>query len=156
MQPNDEEWTGWKANRRDILAVLKKPGLRLRSLLFLFIGIELTQGIMLAIFLFLNQRVLLDLATYLNPPIHEQVTRYSTILSLVVMIVFVVQILWSYFVLVSFEHRVLSPMEIIRNYIAELKKGNYEFSRKLRSKDELKPIMDDLHELAKVLKEKSR
>ncbi len=49
-------------------------------------------------------------------------------------------------------HRIAGPMHAILAYIEDLKKGNYESSRKLRDYDELGPIMTSLHELADKLK----
>ncbi len=52
-------------------------------------------------------------------------------------------------------HRIAGPMLAINAYIDELKKGNYQYGRKLRPNDELTQIMDNLHELNSVLKDKA-
>ncbi len=52
-------------------------------------------------------------------------------------------------------HRVAGPIVAITAYIRELRKGNYEYDRKLRPNDELTLIMDELHELNEVLKSRA-
>ena len=49
-------------------------------------------------------------------------------------------------------HRIAGPALAITHYINELKKGNFEYGRRLRPNDELTVIMDNLHELNDVLK----
>lgn len=51
-------------------------------------------------------------------------------------------------------HRVAGPSLAIQAYIAELRRGNYDYQRRLRDYDELHPIMDALKELAGELKRK--
>lgn len=48
-------------------------------------------------------------------------------------------------------HRIAGPVVAITAVINELKKGNYNYGRKLRPNDELTLIMDNLHELKAVL-----
>lgn len=48
-------------------------------------------------------------------------------------------------------HRIAGPVVAITAVIDELKKGNYNYGRKLRPNDELTLIMDNLHELKAVL-----
>lgn len=64
-------------------------------------------------------------------------------------------IIFSFVFALVVSHRIAGPVVAIRSYIAQLKAGNYEYKRHLRPYDELKEIMDDLHELAPVLKEKT-
>jgi hypothetical protein len=51
-------------------------------------------------------------------------------------------------------HRIAGPMLAIRAFIKNIKEGRYEDKRSLRPYDELTPIMDELHELADILKSK--
>ena len=51
-------------------------------------------------------------------------------------------------------HRIAGPQVAIKAFISELKKGNYDYKRNLRPRDELTEIMDALKELAPVLKER--
>ena len=45
-------------------------------------------------------------------------------------------------------HRIAGPMYAILKYIQSLREKNYSDTRNLRPNDELRPIMDALHELA--------
>jgi methyl-accepting chemotaxis protein len=52
-------------------------------------------------------------------------------------------------------HRIAGPMYAILAYIEDLKKGNYDSKRVLRSYDELAPIMDSLKEFVSQLPKKN-
>ena len=67
---------------------------------------------------------------------------------------FVAFALASFLFALMVSHRVAGPSVGITAVIEELKKGNYDYGRRLRPKDELVPIMDSLHELKAVLKDK--
>lgn len=64
-------------------------------------------------------------------------------------------ILFSFLFALVISHRIAGPVVAIRAYIGQLKAGNYDYQRHLRPRDELMEIMDDLHELAPILKEKT-
>ena len=49
-------------------------------------------------------------------------------------------------------HRIAGPVVAITAFIQEMKKGNFEYGRKLRPNDELTLIMDELHDLNESLK----
>jgi hypothetical protein len=51
-------------------------------------------------------------------------------------------------------HRVGGPVVAICNYIQALKAGKYDAPRSLRKNDELTSIMQELNELAEILKKK--
>lgn len=53
-------------------------------------------------------------------------------------------------------HRVAGPMYAIVQYIENLREGNFDEKRTLRPTDELRPIMQALHDLAGDLKAKSK
>ncbi len=61
-------------------------------------------------------------------------------------------VLTSVFALIL-SHRIAGPVVGITAFIDQLKKGNYDYSRSLRPKDELKQVMGALQELASSLKE---
>ncbi len=61
-------------------------------------------------------------------------------------------VLTSIFALIL-SHRIAGPVVGISAYIEELKKGNYDYSRSLRPRDELKQVMSALQELAVTLKD---
>lgn len=56
----------------------------------------------------------------------------------------------AYSIIIS--HRIAGPVVAICNFIDELKKGNFDYARTLRKYDDLQPIMEKLHQLAKSLK----
>ncbi len=65
---------------------------------------------------------------------------------------FLAFILAASFYILVLSHRVGGPIVAIVHYINELKRGNFEARRELRKNDELMPIMDELKDLAQVLK----
>lgn len=82
--------------------------------------------------------------------IYESVNHILFITSLS----FVVYFLFSVLFVIFIEQRVGGPTVAILKYIDELKKGNYDYVRPLRSGDELESIMEALKELQTTLKEK--
>lgn len=64
-------------------------------------------------------------------------------------------IIFSFVFALVISHRIAGPVVAIKAFIDELKKGNYDYSRRLRPRDELGDVMDALHELAPILKEKT-
>ena len=67
---------------------------------------------------------------------------------------FGVFILLSFIFALLVGHRIAGPHLAILAFIDELKNGNYEYKRELRSHDELKEIMTALQELAPILKDR--
>lgn len=65
-------------------------------------------------------------------------------------------IIFSFTFALIVSHRLAGPAVAICTFIEELKNGNYDYLRKLRSHDELGSIMAKLQELAPILKEKMR
>jgi signal transduction histidine kinase len=68
---------------------------------------------------------------------------------------FLAFIIFSFIFALIISHRVAGPVVAICAFIDALKEGDYDHPRKLRPSDELVPIMDKLHELAPILKEKT-
>lgn len=58
----------------------------------------------------------------------------------------------SFIFALMISHRIAGPMLAINAFIDEMKKGNYDYGRKLRPNDELMPIMNNLHQLNATLK----
>jgi signal transduction histidine kinase len=67
---------------------------------------------------------------------------------------FIAFALASFIFALTISHRIAGPTVAILAYIHELKMGNYDYGRKLRANDELTLIMDALHDLTPVLKER--
>jgi len=70
------------------------------------------------------------------------------------MVGFVAFAISSFIFALLVSHRIAGPILAITAYIEELKKGNYSYGRNLRPNDELIQIMDGLHELNAILKDK--
>jgi signal transduction histidine kinase len=68
---------------------------------------------------------------------------------------FVIFAMASFIFALMVSHRIAGPVLAINDYINEIKRGNYDYDRRLRPNDELTLIMDNLHELNDVLKEKA-
>ena len=67
---------------------------------------------------------------------------------------FLAFVISAVFYMIVLGQRVGGPVIAICAYIEELKKGNYDAKRNLRKNDELVPIMENLKELAEILKNK--
>jgi len=68
---------------------------------------------------------------------------------------FVIFAMASFIFALMVSHRIAGPMLAITAYINEIKKGNFDYGRRLRPNDELTLIMDSLHELNDALKEQT-
>ncbi len=68
---------------------------------------------------------------------------------------FVVYFLFSVLFVLFIEQKVGGPTVAILEYIEQLKAGNYDYNRNLRTGDELESIMQSLKELKTQLQEKS-
>lgn len=70
------------------------------------------------------------------------------------MVGFVAFAMASFIFALMVSHRIAGPVVALTAFIEELKKGNYDYGRKLRPNDELTMIMDGLHELALTLRQR--
>lgn len=77
-------------------------------------------------------------------------------LLLMVTLSFVVYFLFTVLFVLFIEQKVGGPTVAILEYIEQLKKGNFEYNRNLRSGDELESIMSSLKELQTQLKEAAK
>ena len=84
----------------------------------------------------------------------SRITEITFVIAQVSMLGFVAFAVASFVFALMVSHRIAGPLVAITAYIEELKKGNYDYGRKLRPSDELTLIMDGLHELTAVLKSK--
>ncbi len=69
---------------------------------------------------------------------------------------FVAFAITSFIFALMISHRIAGPLVAITAVINELKLGNFDYNRKLRPNDELAVVMDNLHELREVFKERTR
>ncbi|MBT4161104.1 MAG: hypothetical protein HOE54_07330, partial [Gammaproteobacteria bacterium] len=84
----------------------------------------------------------------------SRITEFTFHIAQISMVGFVAFAVASFVFALMVSHRIAGPIVAITAYIEELKKGNYDYGRKLRPNDELTLIMDGLHELKAKLKEK--
>ena len=83
-----------------------------------------------------------------------QITDYTFQIAQISMLGFVAFAMASFIFALMVSHRIAGPIVAITAYIEEMKKGNFEYGRRLRPNDELTLIMDELHELNAALREK--
>jgi signal transduction histidine kinase len=84
----------------------------------------------------------------------SRITEITFVIAQISMLGFVAFAVASFVFALMVSHRIAGPTVAITACIEELKQGNYDYGRKLRPNDELTLIMDGLHELRAVLKEK--
>ena len=145
-------------NRRSIKNFFKKPKFHLKYTNY-FIGGGLLSLAGTAIVI---QRKLEDVDVLLNSPeatgLGGQVQIYDALAGVtqVAFIGFASFVVFACILALIMSHRIAGPMIAIVAYIDELRKGNYNYARELRKRDELKPIHEGLQALAADLKGKSR
>ena len=83
-----------------------------------------------------------------------QITAHTFQIAQISMVGFVAFAISSFIFALLVSHRIAGPILAITAYIEELKKGNYSYGRNLRPNDELIQIMNGLHELNAILKDK--
>lgn len=103
----------------------------------------------------LRVRELMNNSPVMNFHVQTQVNDLMFQIVQISMIGFVAFIIFSFLFAIIISHRIAGPVVAIKAYIEQLKLGNYDYQRNLRPHDELTEIMDALHELAPVLKEKT-
>lgn len=81
--------------------------------------------------------------------IYESINHVLIILTLSFAVYFLLSVLFVLYI----EQKVGGPTVAILEYISQLKQGNYEYKRTLRSGDELEGIMDALKDLQDHLKD---
>lgn len=96
----------------------------------------------------------LSLATNVAPEIQESI--YSSLINASLMFfgIFLFHSLLTVVYILIIEEKVGGASVAIMAYLDELKKGNYDYKRNLRDRDELQNIMASLKELSAILKEK--
>lgn len=92
---------------------------------------------------------LMDFAT------QNQINEIMFEIAEISLIGFSAYIIFTFIVALLISHRIAGPVVAINAFIDELMKGNYDYSRRLRPRDELLSIMDKLHELAPIVKDKA-
>ena len=104
---------------------------------------------------FMQARALMNDAVLTDFTTQSQINAIMFEISIISLIGFVLFTITSFIFALMISHRIAGPVVAITAYIEELKAGNYDYGRKLRPNDELTLIMDALHELAPVLKDRN-
>lgn len=143
--------------QRQLRNLLVTPKFQLKlSLYYIASGLVII-GVMVA-FIYdklMTVRDLMNNSPIMNFQVQTRVNELMFDIVQISLLGFAAFIIFSFVFALVVSHRIAGPVVAIRAYIAQLKSGNYEYKRNLRPYDELKEIMDDLHELAPVLKEKT-
>jgi signal transduction histidine kinase len=106
-------------------------------------------------FKFMQVRMILNDAIITDYSAQSQVNALMFHIAQISMVGFVLFAITSFIFALMVSHRIAGPVVAITTYIAELKKGNFNYGRKLRPNDELTLIMDALHDLSSALKDRS-
>lgn len=143
-------------SRRQLKNFIINPKFQLRLSFYFIVTSFFVIGVMVAIVYGKLNDVRLIMANSESLGFSAQV-QISNVLYSITRITLIFLILttclsWVYAIVVS--HRIAGPALAIRKFISQLKEGDYEGRRPLRPYDELRPIMEDLHELADILKSK--
>lgn len=143
---------------RSIRNIFVQPKFQLNlSMYYIMIGGLILNGIAFfvkytndQIQLLMNNEVLVDFETQIQINDLMMECFQVTLLGLVVFIIF------SFGFALMMSHRIAGPQVAILAYIDALKDRNYDYTRSLRSKDELTEVMAALKELGPLLKERDQ
>lgn len=142
-----------KTNRRTLKALFVKPGYQMR-LGYLLICLGLA---MLCATAFLMYRQLGVLDAVLNQPLAEPAQVQAVLSSVMQSLAMYGLGGFAAFVLVAsilgllINHRVSGPSHALLQIIDQFIAGNYTYRRKLRTRDELKPLQARLEQLGEKL-----
>ena len=143
-------------NQRKASNILLTPKFQLK-LTYYYIAIGLVIILITGTTVFYKMTIVRDLmnnAVVTDFSVQREVSEHMFEIAQVSLVGFVAFAMASFWFALMVSHRIAGPVLAITAYIDELKKGNYNYGRKLRPGDELTLIMDGLHELNTVLKDK--
>ncbi len=146
-----------RKNDRKLANFLLTPKFQLK-LTFYYIGVGLaiilvTGGAVY--FKFMQIRMLLNDTVVTDYTAQSQVNTIMFHIAEISLVGFVLFAITSFIFALMISHRIAGPVRAITNYIGELAKGNFGYTRKLRPNDELTLIMDALHDLSRVLQNRA-
>ncbi|MDK1023023.1 MAG: hypothetical protein QGD92_02190 [Gammaproteobacteria bacterium] len=145
------------SNKRKLSNFMLTPRFQLK-LTFYFIGVGvaiIVATVTAVLSKFMQVRALMNESVLTDFTTQSQINTIMFDIATISLIGFVLFAIISFIFALIISHRIAGPIVAITAYISELKKGNYDYSRGLRPNDELTLIMDALHELAPVLREKT-
>lgn len=141
-------------DQRKIANYLKVSGLSRSYYLHIFAGGVAFLGIIMLYVSRLLSEVQDVIQTLPDPQMTATVEDRILAVAILFFVCFFAFMASTVFYMIVLGQRVGGPVVAICAYIQELKAGRYEVKRSLRKNDELQDIMDELRELAAVLKEK--
>lgn len=144
-------------NNRKLSNFMLTPKFQLKlTFYFMGVGVAIILATGVAVYLlFMQVRALMNESVLTDFTTQSQINTIMFDIAAISLLGFVLFAIASFIFALMISHRIAGPIVAITAYIDELKKGNYDYGRRLRPNDELTLIMDALHELAPVLKEKA-
>ncbi len=143
-------------NDRKISNFLLTPRFQLK-LTYYYIGVGLAIIIATGATVFYKMTVIRDImntSVVTDFAAQSKISEQMFFIAQTSLVGFVAFAMASFIFALMISHRIAGPVVAITDFINELKKGNYSYSRRLRPNDELTLIMDYLHELKTVLVDK--
>ena len=144
-------------NRRKLSNFMLTPRFQLKlTFYFIVAGVAILVSTISMVYLKVMEiRAMMNNAVLTEFSSQSQVNTLMYDIAIISMVGFALFAAASFIFALMVSHRISGPVLAINTYIEDLKKGNYQSSRGLRANDELTTIMDSLHELGAILKEKS-
>lgn len=141
--------------QRKLRNLLVTPKFQLKLSLYYMASGLIIIGVMLGLIYnrLIEARELMNNVPVMNFQVQTRVNELMFEIVPISMFGFLAFIIFSFVFALIISHRIAGPVVAINAYIEQLKAGNYEYNRHLRPNDELKEIMNGLHELAAVLKQ---
>lgn len=141
-------------DQRKIANYIKVSGLSRSYYLHIFAGGVAFLGIIMLYVSRLLSEVQDVIQTLPDPQMTATVEDRILAVAILFFVCFFAFMASTVFYMIVLGQRVGGPVVAICSYIQELKAGRYDVKRNLRKNDELQAIMDELRDLAAVLKEK--
>ena len=141
---------------RKISNFLLTPKFQLK-LTYYYIGVGMTIIISTSVAIFYKMTVIRDImnnSVLTDFGSQSKISEEMFVVAQISLLGFVAFAIASFIFALMVSHRIAGPIVAVTAFIDELKKGNYSYGRKLRPSDELKSVMDNLHELQSELRDK--
>ena len=144
-------------NRRQLKNFVVKPRYQLKFVTWFITGGFVTMVTTVALMNYRLQQIdhLLNSDAAMSVAGHIPVYDALTDITSIALAGFVLFVIYACYLAILINHRVGGPMIALIAHIDEIRNGNYEYQRKLRKKDELKPVHEALVDLSRTLKQKS-
>ena len=141
-------------SKRKLVNYLKTSGLTRTYYLHVFAGGVAFCGIVMVYIMRQLSEILMWIATLPDMEMAAMMNDRLLTVAVLFFVTFFGFMVCTVFYMIVLGQRVGGPVVAICNYIQALKVGDYGQPRSLRKNDELTAIMNELNELAEVLKQK--